>query len=174
MNDEEVKEAIANNEEVKEEITKIVRKMLVAAENEKKKQERQKVLHNTRMLMENYREMRRHLESAISEVEELKTEEFQIFKTAELHLESVRKSKLYTALMIANIDRALEELKAEQEEKGASYKYEAFRMHYIDGISFEDIAESLNCGKNTPSRWTKEMIRRISVKLFGIDGIEKW
>ena len=148
-----------NDEEVKEAVAKTVRKVLLDAENEKKKQERQKVLHNTRMLMENYREMRRHLENAISEVEEL---------------ESVRRSKLCTAMMIANIDRAMEELKAEQEEKGASYKYEAFRMHYIDGISFEDIAESLNCGKNTPSRWTKEMIRRISVKLFGIDGIEKW
>lgn len=163
-----------NDEEVKEAVAKTVRKVLLDAENEKKKQERQKVLHNTRMLMENYREMRRHLENAISEVEELETEEFQIFKTGKSHLESVRRSKLCTAMMIANIDRAMEELKAEQEEKGASYKYEAFRMHYIDGISFEDIAESLNCGKNTPSRWTKEMIRRISVKLFGIAGIEKW
>lgn len=163
-----------NDEEAKEAVAKTVRKVLLDAENEKKKQERQKVLHNTRMLMENYREMRRHLENAISEVEELETEEFLILKTGESHLESVRRSKLCTAMMIANIDRAMEELKAEQEEKGASYKYEAVRMHYIDGISFEDIAESLNCGKNTPSRWTKEMIRRISVKLFGIDGIEKW
>ena len=163
-----------NDEEVKEAVAKTVRKVLMDVENEKKKQERQKVLHNTRMLMENYREMRRHLENAISEVEELEAEEFRIFKTGEAHLESIRRSKLCTAMMIANIDRAMEELKAEQEEKSASYKYEAFRMHYIDGISFEDIAESLNCGKNTPSRWTKEMIRRISVKLFWIDGIEKW
>ena len=163
-----------NDEEVKEAVAKTVRKVLMDVENEKKKQERQKVLHNTRMLMENYREMRRHLENAISEVEELEAEEFRIFKTGEAHLESIRRSKLCTAMMIANIDRAMEELKAEQEEKSASYKYEAFRMHYIDGISFEGIAEKLDCGKNTPYRWVKEMIRRISVKLFGIDGIEKW
>ena len=163
-----------NDEEMKETVEKTVRKALLEAENAKKKQERQKVLHNTRMLMEKYREMRSHLENAISEVKELEAEEFQIFKTENSYLESVRRSKLCTAMMIANIDRAMAELKDEQDEKGASYKYEAFRMHYIDGISFEDIAESLNCGKNTPSRWTKEMIRRISVKLFGIDGIEKW
>lgn len=55
-----------NDEEVKEAVAKTVKKVLLDAENEKKKQERQKVLHNTRMLMENYREMRRHLENAIS------------------------------------------------------------------------------------------------------------
>ena len=108
-----------NDEEVKEAVAKTVKKVLLDAENEKKKQERQKVLHNTRMLMENYREMRRHLKNAISEVEELEAEEFQIFKTGKSHLESVRRSKLCTAMMIANIDRAMEELKAEQEEKGA-------------------------------------------------------
>ena len=103
-----------NDEEVKEAVAKTVRKVLMDVENEKKKQERQKVLHNTRMLMENYREMRRHLENAISEVEELEAEEFRIFKTGEAHLESIRRSKLCTAMMIANIDRAMEELKAER------------------------------------------------------------
>ena len=70
-----------NDEEMKETVEKTVRKALLEAENAKKKQERQKVLHNTRMLMENYREMRSHLENAISEVKELEAEEFQIFKT---------------------------------------------------------------------------------------------
>lgn len=156
-----------------EEMRATIREALLEVEKAKRKQERQKVLHNTRILMENYREMRRHLENAISEVRELEAEEFQIFKTENSYLESVRRSKLCTAMMIANIDRAMAELKEEQEEKGVSYKYEALQMHYIDGISFEDIAESLNCGKNTPSRWVKEMISRLSVKLFGIDGIEK-
>ena len=54
------------------------------------------------------------------------------------------------------------------------YKYDAFKMHYIDGVSYEEIADIQNCGKNTPSRWSKELIRKMSVKLFGIDGVEKY
>ena len=52
--------------------------------------------------------------------------------------------------------------------------YDAFKMHYIDGVSYEEIADIQNCGKNTPSRWSKELIRKMSVKLFGIDGVEKY
>ena len=68
----------------------------------------------------------------------------------------------------------MEELRQEYEDNRTLYKYEAFRLHYIDGKSFEEVAEIQNCGKNTPSRWSKELIRKMSVKLFGIEGIEKW
>lgn len=150
-----------------------VKRALAAAKAQTRQQERGKVLYNTRILMESYREMRRHVETAISEVEELDVTEFEPLKTERAHLESVRRTKLRTALMIANIDRAMDELEAEQSEIGMSYKYEAFKMHYIDGKTFEDIAEALNCGKNTPARWSKDMMRRMSVKLFGVDGVEK-
>lgn len=42
------------------------------------------------------------------------------------------------------------------------------------GRGVKDIADIQNCGKNTPSRWSKELIRKMSVKLFGIDGVEKY
>lgn len=161
-----------------EKIVEVVQAAVKAAvqkqEAARAKQERQKVLYNTRMLMEGYREMQEHLKIAISEVEELEEDEYSILRGENSHLESVRRSKLQTAMMIANIDRAMEQLKKELTEKGQKYKYEAFKMHYIDGFTLEDIAEKLNCGKNTPSRWIKEMIRRMSVKIFGIQGIEKW
>lgn len=161
-----------------EKIVEVVQAAVKAAVQEQEaaraKQERQKVLYNTRMLMEGYREMQEHLKIAISEVEELEEDEYSILRGENSHLESVRRSKLQTAMMIANIDRAMEQLKKELTEKGQKYKYEAFKMHYIDGLTLEDIAEKLNCGKNTPSRWIKEMIRRMSVKIFGIQGIEKW
>lgn len=134
---------------------------------------RNQILYNTRILMEHYIEMRKHCELAISEADELEIKEFDAF-APETHLESVRRSKTKTALMIANIDRAMKELEKEYTEKQMLYKYEAFRMHYIDGKSYEEVAEIQNCGKNTPARWSKELIRRMSVKLFGVDGIEKW
>lgn len=161
-------------ETTQQEIAEAVKKAIAEAMKDEKKQRKQQILYNTRILMESYIEMRKHIENAISEAEEMEEDAFQIFKSEDAHLESIRRSKLKTALMIANIDKAMEELNEEQKENGTAYKYEAFKMHYIDGISYEEISASLNCGKNTPARWSKEMIRKMSVKLFGIDGIEKW
>ena len=101
-------------------------------------------------------------------------EQYDVFRGEGAPLGSVRRSKMKTAMMIANIDRAREELRAEYETKEMTYKYDAFKMHYIDGVSYEEIADIQNCGKNTPSRWSKELIRKMSVKLFGIDGVGKY
>lgn len=165
-------------EEKDKEMEKCIRKAVIEALGEEKRQRKMKILHNTRMLMESYIEMQKHIERAISESEEIHDDAISAFCGAfgnEItHLDSIRRSRMKTALMLANIDRAMEELRKEQEESGTLYKYEAFRMHYVEGKTFEEIAETMNCGKNTPSRWSKEMIRRMSVKLFGVDGIEKW
>lgn len=155
-------------------IDEAVKRAISAVKAQTRQQERGKVLYNTRILMESYREMRQHIETAISESEEMQSPEFQMLKSEYACLESIRRTKLRTALMIANIDRAMAELEAEYQEAEMSYKYNAFKWHYIDGLTFEDVAERLNCGKNSPSRWSKEILRRMSVKLFGIDGIEKW
>lgn len=152
-----------------------LRKKIVQKTIEAEKQiQRKRILYNTRILMEQYKEMRKHVEEAVSEVEELEGSEFAALKSEYTYLESVRRSKTKTALMIANIDKAMEELRKEYEEKGILYKWESFKMHYIDGMTNEDIADRLNCGKNTPSRWGKELIKKMSVKLFGVDGIERW
>lgn len=171
---EDEREQQGIDEKVMEAVKIQMSEMMQEIMNRQKQQERQKIVHNARILMESYRELRSHLENAISEVEELEEEEFQTFKSENTHLDSIRRSKLKTAMMIANIDRAMEEMKKEQTEKGTFYKFEAFKMHYIDGLTFEEVSDRLNCGKNTPSRWTKELVKRMSVKLFGIDGIEKW
>lgn len=161
-------------QDVKEEDERMVKKIVQATMEAERQIRRQQVLHNTRILMEEYIEMRRHVENAVSEVEEMEGTEFGIFQSEYTYLESVRRSKLKTAMLIVNIDRAMEELREEYEKRNMSYKYDAFKMHYIDGLSYEEIADRQNCGKNTPSRWSKELIRKMSVKLFGIDGVERY
>lgn len=108
-----------------------VKKVVQTALEAERQIRRQQVLHNTRMLMEEYIEMKRHIESAVSEEEELKEEQYDIFRGEGAHLGSVRRSKMKTAMMIANIDRAMEELRAEYETKEMTYKYDAFKMHYM-------------------------------------------
>ena len=153
-------------------VTAAVKKAVSEAMAEQKRQERQKTLYNTRKLMESYIEMQDFIRNAISEETEVQDTAFSVFGGENAKLDSIRKSKMKTAMMIANIDRAMEELKREHDQKGTAYKYEAFRMHYVDGIAYEEIAGSLNCGKNSPATWTKLLLKQMSVKLFGINGIE--
>jgi hypothetical protein len=155
-------------------VTGAVKKAVSEAMTEQKRQERQKALYNTRKLMESYIEMQTFLHNAISEEREVQNTAFFVFGGENAKLDSIRKSKMKTAMMIANIDRAMEELKREHEQKGTAYKFEAFRMHYVDGIAYEEITETLNCGKNSPSAWSKLILKQMSVKLFGINGIDRF
>ena len=82
------------------EIRKIVQDTMEA----ERKIQRNRILYNTRILMEQYIEMRRHVENAISEVEEMDATEFESLMQENTHLESVRRTKLKTAMMIANIE----------------------------------------------------------------------
>lgn len=52
-----------------------VKKVVQTALEAERQIRRQQVLHNTRMLMEEYIEMKRHIESAVSEEEELELEQ---------------------------------------------------------------------------------------------------
>lgn len=158
------------------EIEKIAKKAAQQAIKEfteaAKKTERKRMLHNTFVLMENYTSLKKYADSAISETSQIENNIFLNSKNE--YLKSIRNSRVKTLLMISHIDNAINELKKECEKKGEKYKFEAFEMHYIKNVPYEKIQEKMNCGKNSPSRWCKEIIKLLSVKLFGIDGIEKW
>ena len=60
-----------------------VKKVVQTALEAERQIRRQQVLHNTRMLMEEYIEMKRHIESAVSEEEELKEEQYDVWSLVE-------------------------------------------------------------------------------------------
>lgn len=147
-----------------------VRRAFAEVRIEEKRAEKKKTLYNTRRLMESYIDLKKYINNAITE-EEVTENAYNAFRGENAKLKSVKESKMVTAMMIINIDRALTELEAESRREGTLYKYEAFRMHYIDGLTFEEIADQLDCGKNSPSNWCKAILKKMSVKLFGINGI---
>ena len=82
------------------EIRKIVQDTMEA----ERKIQRNRILYNTRILMEQYIEMRRHVENAISEVEEMDATEFESLMQENTHLESVRRTKLKTAMILVSMN----------------------------------------------------------------------
>ncbi len=157
------------------EMQSMLQQVAVLAVKEYEKQQAKKktkeIMHNTFALMENYVPLKSFITNAVSDQAQIdRTKRFENNE----YLKSIRKSRVKTMLMIAHIDCAIAELKKEAFKNGEQYKYEAFEMYYMKTMTYEEIQERLQCGKNSPSRWCKEMIKRLSVKLFGIDGIDKW
>lgn len=141
-------------------------------ERRTRKQEQGRMLHNAAALMEHYLDLKAFPQLAISEAEEARAAGTDV--QGDGFVESVRTSKVKTAIMVAHIDAALRELEHDAAQRGVSYKFRAFRGKYIEGKTYEQIAEEMNAGKNSPARWCKDMNAQLAVKLFGVDGLRKW
>lgn len=150
----------------------------IAIEEFDKKQKRKtekKAFHNTKILMENYNDFIAHVNYSVSDINDVQgIVDLDLEKSHcdELFILSIKQSKTKTLIMISHIEKALELLEKEQRKEGSIEKYMALEMYYINKKSFEKIADELECGKNTPGRWVKEMLNKLGIYLFGIDGIK--
>ena len=158
----------AEQENLEDIIARAAARAAQEAERVRREQEAATVLHNTVLLMENYRQLKAFPDRAISEAGEAGLGDGQTF------LRSIRESRAKTMIMLAHLDESLQLLESEAAQSGTAYKYRAFCLHYIDGWPYEDIAQEMNAGKNSPARWCKDMNERLAVILFGVDGIRKW
>ena len=138
-----------------------------------KKQQKDKRLHNTKLLMKNYDKLKNHIEKVNSDgFKGYFGEELQdALEENDIFLNSVLRTKARTAQMVSCIDISLEILADEYEENGTYYIYDAFHMYYIEKITFEEIAERLNTGKNTPARWAKEVLNKLNILLCGVEAL---
>lgn len=89
-------------------------------------------------------------------------------------MDSIVSSKIRTSIMVAAIDQALADTATDFKAAGQGYKWEAYKRRYILGESYDTIADELNCGKNSPARWCKEVMTQVAVHLFGVDGLKRW
>lgn len=86
-------------------------------------------------------------------------------------LDMLRRSREDTALVVGEIDQALAAIRVAAAAGGYSYKVEAFERRYIGGQTYEQIADAVNSGRNSPRRWCDEIMRQMAVRLFGVNGI---
>lgn len=150
----------------------MIQKAAKAAVREWKRQEeverRRGKYHNTFTLMKCYRDAVFHIENAVSDGEQLElkgmTEEQQ-----QMYLESIRRTRFKTLIMTAHIDKAVEEIERRRKAAGKEVEYRAFELYFMQGWDYEQIAEELDTGKNTPRRWITKIINELSVLLWGID-----
>ncbi|MDF2610059.1 MAG: hypothetical protein K0R92_1533 [Lachnospiraceae bacterium] len=149
-------------------IDKAVKKAIREYAKQEKMERRKKALHNTKLLLKNYNKIKSSIEEAISEANQLEayTDE------EEVYINSIRKSKLRSLIVISHIEKALILTKDEYDLKDMPYKYDALYDCLVKGTTFEEEAEALTTSAVTVRRWVNEVTKAVSIRIFGSDGIE--
>lgn len=131
-----------------------------------------KIFQNTKKLMENYNRICQSVEEGIAELSEVPTEEdTSVFTNEDIFITSILKSKLRSIVMLAHIDKCLKMLEEEMYRKNTPEKYLAFTYFYLDGMTYESIAEVYGYAERTARRWVSELTNLLSIYLFGADAI---
>lgn len=151
-------------------IEKAVKSAIREYSKEQKTEKKRKALHNTKLLLKNYRKIQQSIEEAISEANQL--EENSYSDEDDVYIASIRRSKLKSLIVIAHIERALELTKEEYEQKDMLYKYTAFYECLMSNVTCEAEAEELDTSTVTIRRWINEITKEISIRIFGVDGLE--
>lgn len=151
----------------------IIKEVIKEIRKEEREKEKKKVYHNTRLLMKNYNSLKEHGDKAIDSIKSFyETIDIKNLDEDDLYIMSIKRSKTKTIIMIAHIDFALNALKKKQNKLVQSEKYKALEKYYIHEQTYEKIAEELSCSIISVRRWINEMIKELSIFLFGIEGIK--
>lgn len=151
-----------SNKEIKELAKEVIKELA--------KQQKDKRLHNTRLLMKNYNTLKNHLENVNEDIKEFELE-VEMDSKDNIWIMSIARSKMRTAKMIGYLESAMYITKDKFNKNYESEKYRAFELYYIDKKTNEEIQEELNCGKNSPKKWSDLIIEELNVLLWGIDAL---
>ena len=127
---------------------------------------------NTKLLMLNYKSLKQHI---LNQSDEIKIVydcmDGNDIKVDYMWIESIIKSKGKTLQILKYVDDQLEYISNKYTEDGQYEKYRAFELLIIESKTIIEIQTELKCGKNSPNNWSNEVIRELSVLLWGIDAL---
>lgn len=153
-------------------IEKAVKSAIREYSKEQKTEKKRKALHNTKLLLKNYRKIQQSIEEAVYEIRQLEQEYVVLNDSDELYIESIRRSKLKSLIVITHIDKALALVQEECNRKGTPEKYNAFISCMLDGMTYDDAAKEYLSSKPSISRWINDITKEVSIQLFGVEGVD--
>ena len=148
-------------------------KQFNAQQKMKKKDEQDWRLRNTKLLLENYKRLKSHIDDIKQQIEEY---EDTVFSLEELTIETLMKYRLKTAKMMRHFDRMLIHYKFDSQygtvEEQRRYKVIYHRYISDDRLTVNKLCEMYSLDQSVIYRDTKAAIKDLSVFLFGIAAIE--
>ena len=145
-------------------------------------------LHNTKILLENYRNFKQHSQKSIKSINQLVQHKLQEIskvnididfsqKWDDIYVDSIVKSSAKTAIILKQIDSFIEyyDLKCmSSKREDIRRRIKVIKMLYINEkeMTYEDIAEKLFINVRTVDNTRKAATRELSALFFGIDGVK--
>ncbi len=137
-------------------------------------------LHNTRLLLNHYREFRDHCRKAVydsrmAEKESDLMEMIMEMKDDAVILESIQRTMVRTATLLAHIDRMMSVFKSYADKGGEREKrqYKIVQAYYIAPArrTIQDLSEEYSVSRATIHKDLRAAEEKLSVLFFGMDGI---
>lgn len=126
--------------------------------------------------MKNYKSLKEYYENAKDNIHDVEKDimEFKDIDDFELYIKSIMRSKARTLIMITHIDSTRQVLEEKLSKNDEVYKFKVIKSIYIDEkpMTFEELAENYSCNPRTIRRWFNEIIRELSILLFGIGALD--
>lgn len=157
----------------------------LAEEKERAKKSRyDRRLHNTRLLLKNYRLFKKHASDAIFNAKQAKESAIDILDGLDdamlddsTYVDGIKKSQQRTIVILQHIDEMLRYYKAICEQSGKPEEMRRYRVimaMYIDDerTTAQQIAEKENVENRTIYKDITNAVKPISALIFGIDSIK--
>lgn len=157
----------------------------LAEEREKAKKSRyDRRLHNTRLLLKNYRSFKKHIEGAIFNVKQAKESAVDILDGLDdvvmndnTYVEGIKRSQERTIIVLHHIDEMLKFYKISCEQSGKPEELRRYRVvmaMYIDDSkkTAQQIAEAEHVELGTVYKDLRNATKPISALIFGIDSLK--
>ena len=169
---------------IKESVQITVREALIVLEKEKEKSaklKRDRRLRNTALLLRNYINLKEHFNNAIYTNSQIEDEDpIEILMECDsfeedLYINSIKRTHTRTKIIVNHIETILDFYKYrafKSKDESAERRYEVIELLYMEGKTYEEVAEELGYSEKTISRDRKRAIEELSVLLFGIDGLK--
>ncbi|MCD8308907.1 MAG: hypothetical protein LUD19_03550 [Clostridia bacterium] len=157
----------------------------ISEEREKTRKSRyDRRLHNTRLLLKNYRQFKKHAEGAIYNARQVKESAIDILDGLDdamldngNYVEGIKKSQQRTIIILHHIEEMLRFYKISCEQSGKPEemrRYRTIMAMYIDDEkkTAQQIAEKENVEDRTVYKDITAAIKPISALIFGIDSLK--
>ena len=165
------------SETIEQIIDKSVRQAIRDYDEIQRNERKKKALHNTRLLLKNYDKIKKSIQLAADELnEDIESAGIDFTNLTDidgdrLYIDSIRRSKARSLIIISHIDNAIEAMLFEKDRQGVPEKVAVFKSCLFEGMSYEDAASQYNTSVASVSRWIKDLTREMSIYLFGVDGV---
>lgn len=146
----------------------------------KEAQQKDRRLHNVRLLLEHYREFQEHAEQAVYSSRQVEDDSFfeslMTMKDDAVVVDSILRTSARTKIILSHIDRAMEvfETWAGQNGERGTRQVDALYGYYLRDPkkTMQELADDHGVSKATIHGDLRDAEERLAVLIFGVDGLK--